>query len=101
MMREAEDGERPRYVVHLPIDAPTLGAAFDLAVVLADVVAFVPSIDQGETTVSYEGDQMEHHRIICNKKIGRPNVRCRLVFGHVDKCEQSRTGSPTGPETPQ
>lgn len=95
------DDEQPRYVVHIPINAVTLGAALDFAATLAHVLAFIPHIDQGETTITREGNQQEHHQVICNKKTAH-DTRCALVHYHPDPCRPTpHRRTPITPEKPR
>ena len=74
-----------RFVLHVPFKATTLGVALETAGRLADFFAFLPDVDQGETTVTYEGDQSNHHRIICDLRLP-DGTRCQLRQGHSELC---------------
>nr|MDT0662976.1 hypothetical protein [Micromonospora sp. DSM 115978] len=93
------NSEAPRYVAHIPFNAATLGTALDFGRILADFLAFIPHVDQGETTITAEGNQQEHYRVICNKKTGH-HTRCPLVSGHADPCDSTEARNPSGPEQP-
>lgn len=74
-----------RFVVHIPFEAPGLEAALAFADRLADVLAFLPAIDPGGTTASYEDDQNARHFVKCDRKIpGRK--RCQQRSNHADDC---------------
>ncbi|MFY1705238.1 hypothetical protein ACN28G_26555 [Micromonospora sp. WMMA1923] len=78
-----------RYVIHLPVDAPDLVRAKLLARTAARSLAFITSIDPGETTVSAEDDQTVHHRVFCDIRLANGR-RCILRAGHETPCTARR-----------
>lgn len=77
--------DEPRYVLHIPMDAPDLAGALDLAATLATSLAFPPQVHIGETAVSEEGDQRSRHPVFCNRLMpGRR--RCLRRAGHDGPC---------------
>ncbi|GAB3157139.1 hypothetical protein GCM10027290_56980 [Micromonospora sonneratiae] len=75
----------PRFVLHVPFHARTLGTALEMAALLADFLSFIPDVDQGETTVTHEDDQTNHHRVICDQRLP-DGTRCPLHHGHLTPC---------------
>jgi hypothetical protein len=74
-----------RFVLHVPFTAATLGMALEMAGRISDFLAFLPDIDQGETTVTYEGDQAIHQRVVCNLRLPGGG-RCSYRDGHATAC---------------
>ncbi|MDG4762945.1 hypothetical protein O7632_02270 [Solwaraspora sp. WMMD406] len=85
----ADADEQPRYVIHIPIHARDLTAAIEaahtIAVTLADWRTYLRELDYPETTVTIEGDQTQHHRVICN--LQQPDgTRCEQLNAHEAPC---------------
>jgi hypothetical protein len=79
------DDENPRYVIHLPVDAPNLLAALDLTASIATSLAFPPQVYLGEAAVSEEGNQLRRHRVFCDRLLpGRR--RCVRRAEHEGPC---------------
>jgi hypothetical protein len=79
------DDEDPRYVLHVPVDAPDLPAALDLAASIATSLDFPPQVYVAETAVSEEGNQRRRHRVFCDRLLpGRH--RCVRRAGHEGDC---------------
>jgi hypothetical protein len=77
--------QHDRFVLHVPFFAADIGAAFKRAGLVADVFMFLPDFDRGESTVTYEGDQINHYRVICDRPF--PNgTRCLLHRCHSGEC---------------
>ena len=80
-----DDDEPPRYIVYLPVVAPDLTAALDLAASLARSLTFLPQIEVGDTTVSAEGRPDVRRRVFCDRLLpGRR--RCARRAGHDGPC---------------
>jgi hypothetical protein len=77
--------ESQGYVLHIPIDAPDLAGALDLAAVLATSLAFPPQVHIGETAVSEEGNQRLRHPVFCNRLLP-DRRRCMRRAGHDGAC---------------
>ena len=77
--------DQPRYVLHVPMEAPDLPGALDFAAALATSLAFPPQVHIGETTVSEEGDQRLRHRVFCDRLM-RDRRRCVRRAGHEGTC---------------
>jgi hypothetical protein len=80
--------ESTRYIVHLPVDAPNLPAALDLAASIATSLAFPPQVYVGEAAVSEEGNQRRRHRVFCD----------RLLPGHRRCVRRAEHEGPCSPE---
>jgi hypothetical protein len=74
-----------RYVVHLPVDAPDLPAALDLAASIARSLAFPPQVYVGEAAVSEEGNQRRRHRVFCDRLLPG-HQRCGRRAEHEGPC---------------
>lgn len=84
--RKMEMGDSShRFVFHIPFRAASLSAALATAKRLADFFTFLSDFDRGETTVTYEGDQEIHHRVICDRRLPTGG-RCCLRHGHSNQC---------------
>ena len=77
-------GPNRRWVIHLPINAPDLNRAAILARTAARALAFL-RVDTGETTVTPEDDQRDHHRVFCDRRLDN-GKRCALRNGHESPC---------------
>jgi hypothetical protein len=81
----SDDDEDPRYVLHVPVDAPDLPAALDLAASIATSLDFPPQVYVAETAVSEEGNQRRRHRVFCDRLLpGRR--RCLRRAEHEGAC---------------
>lgn len=78
-----------RFVLHIPFFASDIGAAFKRAGLVADVLMFLPHFEQGESTVTYEGDQDNHYSIICDRPFP-DGIRCPLHRCHSGECRPVR-----------
>ena len=74
-----------RFVIHLPVTAPTLARAKVLARTAGRSLAFLAQVDPGETTVSSEDDQGVRHRVFCDRRLAGGR-RCVLRAGHDLDC---------------
>lgn len=74
-----------RFVIHMPFAVPTLSAAIDYAARITHILGFAPEIDAGETTITREGDQQNHIRILCDKRISGQE-RCAYRANHTGIC---------------
>jgi hypothetical protein len=74
-----------RYVLHVPIEAPDLAGALDLAAEVATSLAFPPQVHIGETAVSEEGNQRVRHRVFCDRLMP-DRRRCTRRAGHDGSC---------------
>ncbi|MBQ1029235.1 hypothetical protein KBX26_04340 [Micromonospora sp. C97] len=82
------EGERGRFVVHLPVFAVNLAGALRLARVITRALSFLADVDRAETTVSEEDAQFVRHRVYCDNLLdgGR---RCPRPADHDDPCASS------------
>ncbi|WDZ86965.1 hypothetical protein [Micromonospora cathayae] len=74
-----------RFVVHLPVVVADLDAAGRLARMVARSLSYLPMVDPGETTVSYEDEQGVRHRVFCDRRVSTGR-RCLLAAGHDGDC---------------
>ena len=77
-------GRNQRWIIHLPVTAPDLARAAVLARTAARALTFL-RIDTGETTVTPEDDQRQHHRVFCDRRLDS-GKRCTLRNGHESPC---------------
>lgn len=82
--REYEESTE-RYVIHLPFNASTLDDAMTFAAQIAGVMAFAPSVEHTEITISLEDEQNRHYRIICGLRTAAGS-RCDRREGHLPPC---------------
>jgi hypothetical protein len=79
------DDDEPRYVIHVPVQAPDLPTALDLAASIATSLDFPPQVYVAETAVSEEGNQRRRHRVFCDRLLpGRR--RCVRRAEHEGLC---------------
>jgi hypothetical protein len=81
----AGSDEEQRYVLHVPMEAPDLPGALDLAAALATSLAFPPQVHIGELAVSEEGNQRLRHRVFCDRLMP-DRRRCLRRAGHDGAC---------------
>ncbi|WP_434741865.1 hypothetical protein [Micromonospora sp. SH-82] len=84
-MTTSDDGERPRYVVHLTVRVADLAAAHLLARTVSRSLAFLPELVLGETTLSEEGLPGVQHQVFCDRLVGNGR-RCVLRPEHHGDC---------------
>jgi hypothetical protein len=84
------DGDRRRYVIHVPVTVRDLDGAKALARALALSVGHISQIDARRTTVSAEDAPEVRHRVFCNRLLVRARGRCRREYGHAGPCEVRR-----------
>jgi len=85
----------PRWAVHLVVDVPSLADALRMAERVATSLAFLPQIDQGETTVSAEDHQSKRYRVFCDRALP-DRSRCTLPPGHDGACDHGAHGHDEG-----
>lgn len=74
-----------RFVIHLPVVVADLDAAGRMARMVARSLSYLPMVDPGETTVSYEDEQRVRRRVFCD--LPMPNGRrCLLAADHDGDC---------------
>lgn len=74
-----------RFVVHLPVTSMDLHTAGRMARLVARSLSYLPMVDPGETTVSYEDEQGVRYRVFCDRRISTGR-RCLLAAGHDGDC---------------
>lgn len=85
----AGSDDEPRYVLHIPMEAPDLPKALEIAASLATSLAFPPQVYIGETAVSEEGNQRLRHRVFCDRLMP-DRRRCARRAGHEGTCDPAR-----------
>ncbi|GAB2934094.1 hypothetical protein GCM10027280_22470 [Micromonospora polyrhachis] len=85
-MSEIRKVESTRYVAHLPFTARDLSSALIFTRTLVRSLAFLDELDGGEATLTYEGEQNQHHRIFCDLLVANGR-RCERRAGHDGSCQ--------------
>ncbi|MGW4463094.1 hypothetical protein [Micromonospora sp. NPDC004704] len=80
------DAHSNRYVIHLPVTAPDLPGALNLARVLARSVSFLPQIDSTGAEVSEEDNQNARHQVFCDRPTEGERRRCGKAAAHSGEC---------------
>ena len=78
-------GDRERFVVHLPVLAADLPAALRFARAITRALSFLADVDRAETTVSEEDAQFVRHRVYCDSLLGGRR-RCPRPAAHDGPC---------------
>lgn len=89
--RGADHEEAPGYVIHLPVRVCTAASAVDLAYTVAAVLAALPEVDPGETTVSTVDDQNNRRHVFCDLPLP-DRTRCSRPFAHPGACGGAEPG---------